>query len=147
MAACQPAASGWPPDALRGQPALVTGASSGIGRAVALALARAGADVVVNYFSNAEAADAVVAEIRQLSRRALAVQADVAQGDQMQALFAQAISEFGTLHTVICNAGQQPDAPFHGMTLEACDASHYVTGNSLFVDGGMAPYAGFADGG
>lgn len=106
------------PGALQGQPALVTGASSGIGRAVALALARAGADVVVNYSSNAEAAEVVVAEIRQLGRRAIAVQADVAREDQVQALFAQALAAFGTLHIVVCNAGLQRDAPFHEMTLE-----------------------------
>lgn len=106
------------PDALRGQPALVTGASSGIGRAVALALARAGADVVVNYAANAEAADAVVAEIRQLGRRAIAVQGDVAREDEVQALFAQAVEAFGTLHIVVCNAGLQRDAPLHTMTLE-----------------------------
>lgn len=110
--------SWWAPDALRGQPALVTGASSGIGRAVALALARAGADVVVNYSSNAQAADAVVTEILQLGRRAIAVRADVAREDEVQALFSQALEEFGTLHTVICNAGLQRDAPFKDMTLD-----------------------------
>jgi glucose 1-dehydrogenase len=103
---------------LAGQPALVTGGDSGIGRAIALALARAGADVAVNYRSNVEAADAVVDEIRGLGRRAVAVRADVSKEDEVEALFAQVIGEFGTLHTVVCNAGLQRDAPFHRMTLE-----------------------------
>lgn len=104
-------------NALLGQPALVTGASSGIGRAVALALAQAGADVVVNYAADNDAAEALVDEIRTLGRRAIAVQADVSQEAQVQALFDQAIAAFGTLHIVVCNAGLQRDAPFHSMTL------------------------------
>ena len=105
------------PVVLEGQPALVTGANSGIGRAVALALGRAGADVIVNYVTDPDAANAVVDEIRRGGRKALAVQADVSQEEQVEALFARAIAEFGTLHIVVCNAGLQRDAPFHEMTL------------------------------
>ena len=106
------------PCVLPGQPALVTGANSGIGRAVALALAEAGADVVVNYVTDPEAADAVVEEIRSRGRRALAIHADVSSEDDVEAMFAQAVAEFGTLHIVVCNAGLQRDAPFHEMSLQ-----------------------------
>jgi glucose 1-dehydrogenase len=103
---------------LVGQPALVTGANSGIGRAVALGLAQAGADVVVNYVTDPAAADEVVAEIIRMGRRAIAVQADVSKEDQVVSMFAQAISHFGTLHIVVSNAGLQRDAAFDQMTLE-----------------------------
>lgn len=106
------------PLVLRGQSALVTGANSGIGRAVALALAQAGADVVVNYVTDEPSAQAVVAEIRSSGRRALAIHADVSHEDEVTAMFAQAVAEFGTLHIVVCNAGLQRDAPFHEMTLQ-----------------------------
>lgn len=104
--------------ALKDQPALVTGASSGIGRAVALALAEAGAPVVVNYASGQEAAEAVVARIRGAGGEAIAIQADVSREDQVEAMFERAIAEYGTLHITVCNAGLQRDAPLHGMTLE-----------------------------
>ncbi|MEO6277691.1 SDR family oxidoreductase [Roseateles sp.] len=103
---------------LQGQPALVTGANSGIGRAVAIGLAQAGADVVVNYISHPEAADEVVAQIRAGGGRALAIKADVSREDEVEAMFERAIAEFGTLHITVCNAGLQRDAPFHSMTLE-----------------------------
>jgi glucose 1-dehydrogenase len=103
---------------LAGQPALVTGANSGIGRAVALGLARAGADVVVNYVTHPETAEEVVHEIEAMGRRAIALQADVSKEDEVEAMFAQAIASFGTLHIVVSNAGLQRDAPFDQMTLE-----------------------------
>ena len=103
---------------LHGQCALVTGASSGLGRATALAFGRAGADVVVNYAREAAAADAVVAELRALGRRAMALQADVSREADVDAMFARAVHELGTLHVVVCNAGLQRDAPFEQMTLE-----------------------------
>jgi glucose 1-dehydrogenase len=106
------------PQSLAGQAALVTGASSGIGRAVALAMARAGADVVVNYASNPDAAQAVVSDIARTGRRALAIHADVSQEAEVDAMFAQAVAEFRTLHIVVCNAGLQRDAPLTAMTLE-----------------------------
>ena len=102
---------------LTGQAVLVTGASSGIGRAVALEFAGAGADVAVNYSSNADAAEAVVADIRSLGRRAVAIRADVSQEQEVESMFAGAVKEFGTLHVVVCNAGLQRDALLHEMTL------------------------------
>ncbi|SAL09366.1 short-chain dehydrogenase/reductase SDR [Caballeronia sordidicola] len=103
---------------LAGQPALVTGANSGIGKAVALGLARAGADVIVNYVTDPEAAEEVAHEIESLGRRAIALQADVSKEDQVQAMFVRAIEHFGTLHIVVSNAGLQRDAPFDKMTLD-----------------------------
>lgn len=102
---------------LAGQQALVTGANSGIGRAVALGLARAGADVVVNYVTDPDAAQAVVSEIEAGGRRALALHADVSNEADVEAMFARAVAEFGTLHIVVCNAGLQRDAPLSSMTL------------------------------
>jgi glucose 1-dehydrogenase len=103
---------------LAGQPALVTGANSGIGKAVALGMAAAGADVVVNYVSNPEAAEEVAHEIDAMGRRVLAIRADVSREDEVIAMFAKAVDYFGTLHIVCSNAGLQRDSPFDQMTLE-----------------------------
>ena len=97
------------PAVLTGQPALVTGANSGIGRAVALGLAAAGADVVVNYVANPQAADEVAHQIEALGRRAIAIRADVSREDEVVAMFSQAVKHFGTLHVVCSNAGLQRD--------------------------------------
>ena len=102
---------------LSGQPALVTGANSGIGRAVALGLAQAGADVIVNYITDPDAAQEVVDQIKALGRRARAIKADVSNEADVQAMFAAAIEEFGTLHIVVSNAGLQRDAHYDEMTL------------------------------
>src|SRR2546427_4071275 len=82
---------------LRGQKALVTGANSGIGLGVALALGRAGADVVVNYVSGDETAQRVVEEIQQHDVRAYAHKADVSKEDRVQAMFQRMFDEFGTI--------------------------------------------------
>jgi glucose 1-dehydrogenase len=103
---------------LTGQTALVTGANSGIGRAVALGLARAGADVAINYVADPDAAEAVAQEIVALGRRATIVKADVSAEDQVESMFAEAVKAFGTLHIVVSNAGLQRDAPFEAMTLD-----------------------------
>ena len=103
---------------LQGQRAIVTGASSGIGRASAIALGMAGARVVVNYHSNAGAANAVVAEIRQHSVDAIAVSGDVGKPDECAALFDAARAHFGGVDILIANAGIQRDARFADMTLE-----------------------------
>ena len=103
---------------LEGQKALVTGANSGIGKAVAIALGRAGADVVVNYVSGPEAAEEAAETIRGFGVKALAVRADVSREDQVQAMFARTVEEFGTVDVLVANAGLQRDAPFERMTLQ-----------------------------
>jgi glucose 1-dehydrogenase len=103
---------------LAGQKALVTGASSGIGRAVALALGGAGAAVVVNYLSGDDEADAVVAAIKEKGSEALAVQADVSKEDQVQAMFGRMFEACGTIDILVNNAGLQKDARFEEMTLQ-----------------------------
>jgi NAD(P)-dependent dehydrogenase (short-subunit alcohol dehydrogenase family) len=85
--------------------ALVTGASRGIGRAIALELARLGHAVVVNYARNAAAADEVVRQISDSGGEALAVQADVAQSDDRQRLVAATLERFGRLDLLVNNAG------------------------------------------
>ncbi|HEY5225357.1 MAG TPA: SDR family NAD(P)-dependent oxidoreductase, partial [Methylovirgula sp.] len=106
------------PNVLHGQPALVTGANSGIGRAVALGLAAAGADVAINYITHPEAAEEVAHKIEAMGRRAMTIKADVSREDDVAAMFAQAIAHFGTLHISVSNAGLQRDAAFDDMTLE-----------------------------
>jgi len=103
---------------LNGQKALITGANSGIGRGIALALGEAGADVVVNYYSGDEAAEEVVNEIKGLGSKALAHKADVSKEDQVQAMFQLMFKEFGTIDILINNAGLQIDAPFDELTLK-----------------------------
>jgi glucose 1-dehydrogenase len=103
---------------LKGQKALVTGASSGIGRAIALELGKAGANVLVNYRGGAESAEDVVAEIRSRQGRAFSFAADVSDEGQVQAMFRQMIAEFGTIDILVANAGLQQDAPFDQMTLQ-----------------------------
>ena len=106
------------PPLLPRQPALVTGANSGIGRAVAIGLAKAGADVVVNYVAAPQDAEEVCHEIVALGRRAIAIKADVSKEDDVVAMFASAVKEFGTIHIAVSNAGLQRDAAFDQMTLE-----------------------------
>src|SRR3954453_6656199 len=84
------------PVVLEGQPALVTGANSGIGRAVALGLAKSGADVVVNYVTNPGTAEDVAHEIEAGGRRAMTVKADVSSEEEVKAMFARAVDHFGT---------------------------------------------------
>jgi glucose 1-dehydrogenase len=103
---------------LRGQKALVTGASSGIGRAVAIALAQAGADVVVNYHSGDEAAQRVVGEITDAGANAFAHMADVSREYAVLRMFDHARQEFGTVDILVANAGLQQDAPVADMTLD-----------------------------
>jgi glucose 1-dehydrogenase len=106
-----------PQKLLLGQKALVTGASSGIGRAIAVSLGDAGADVVINYVSDEEKAQALADEIRAKGSRAMAIRADVSDEAQVSAMFQEMISEFGTIDILVNNAGLQQDAPFHELTL------------------------------
>jgi glucose 1-dehydrogenase len=106
------------PVVLMGQKALVTGASSGIGKQVAIALGHAGADVVVNYVTDRDKAEEAVAEIgRRCGVQALAIQADVSDEAQVQAMFETMKRELGTVDILVNNAGLQKDAPFDEMTL------------------------------
>ena len=102
---------------LHGQKALVTGASSGIGRAIAIALGEAGADVVVNFVSGEEQAREVVAAINGHDSNGYAYQADVSDEAQVRAMFAKMIDELGTVDILVNNAGLQKDAPFDELTL------------------------------
>jgi glucose 1-dehydrogenase len=106
-----------PQKLLLGQKALVTGASSGIGRAIALSLGDAGADVVVNYVSGEDKAQELAEEIRAKGSRAMVVRADVSDEAQVTAMFGAMIAEFGTIDILVNNAGLQQDAPFHELTL------------------------------
>jgi glucose 1-dehydrogenase len=103
---------------LKGQKALVTGAASGIGKAVAIALGQAGADVVVNYVSGPEEAEEVARQAGGCGSRAYAHQADVADEKQVRAMFERMFDELGTIDILVANAGIQKDAPIEQMTLE-----------------------------
>jgi glucose 1-dehydrogenase len=102
---------------LVGQKALVTGASKGIGRGIAVAMAQAGADVLVNYFSDREGAEATADEVREAGGQALVVAADVAVEEQVQSMFAGMIETFGRIDILINNSGIQLNAPFDQMSL------------------------------
>src|SRR3954447_7918813 len=106
------------PIVLERQAALVTGANSGIGKAVALGLAAAGADVAVNYVVDPASAEEVAHAIEAAGRRAIAIKADVSNEDEVKSMFARAIDHFGTLHIAVNNAGLQRDAAFQDMTLD-----------------------------
>jgi len=103
---------------LKGLSALVTGANSGIGEAVAKALASEGAQVAVNYVVNEEEAKRVAQEIRDKNGIAIAIQADVSKEDEVRSMFAQMYKEFGTIDILVSNAGIQNDVDFVDMTLK-----------------------------
>jgi len=103
---------------LRGQKALVTGANSGIGESVAIALAQAGADVVINYIDGDDAANEVAARIEKAGVRAIAHKADVSNEAQVAEMFDNAVRSFGTIDILVANAGIQRDSTFADMTLE-----------------------------
>jgi 3-oxoacyl-[acyl-carrier protein] reductase len=103
---------------LQGKVAIVTGASRGIGKATALALAAQGAAVVVNYASSSGAADAVVAEIFQAGGSALALGADVSQSEDVDRLFEATIEKFGRIDVLVNNAGITRDTLLLRMKLE-----------------------------
>jgi glucose 1-dehydrogenase len=98
---------------LAGKVALVTGASAGIGRAAAFALAREGADVAINYLTFPDAAHELASEIRKLGRRALLFPVDVAQQDAVEAMIRQTVGELGHLDILVTSAVYSDREPFH----------------------------------
>jgi glucose 1-dehydrogenase len=104
---------------VEGQKALVTGANSGIGKAIAVALGRAGADVVVNFLHGRERAEAVARTIQESGSRAYAHRADVSSEKQVKEMFQKMFAEMGTVDILVNNAGLQKDAPLDEMTLDA----------------------------
>jgi glucose 1-dehydrogenase len=103
---------------LAGQRALVTGANSGIGRAIALELAQAGADVLVNYVTDETAANAVVEQIRAAGVSGLSYKADVSSEQQVAEMFKFMLAQLGTIDILVNNAGLQRDHAFPSMSLE-----------------------------
>jgi glucose 1-dehydrogenase len=103
---------------LKSQKALVTGGSSGIGKGIAIALAHAGADVVINYRSGGDAIPAIIADAQRCGSRVYGHQADVSDERQVQEMFQRMFDELGTIDILVNNAGLQQDAPFDQMTLK-----------------------------
>ncbi len=122
---------------LAGKHALITGASQGIGRATALALAREGADIAINHYPDPDGAhrrnaEAVAAEVHALGRRSLVLGADVAQEKPSADMVAQAIREFGALDILVNNAGILRDATLRNLTRQQWDDVLDVNLGSMF---------------
>jgi len=107
---------------LSGKRALVTGASRGLGKAIALTLARAGADVAITYEKSAQKAEAVAEEIRALGRNGVAIQADSGDPQAAQASVTQAVSQLGGLDILVNNAGIARGGPLESMSQADIDA-------------------------
>lgn len=105
-------------DTLHGQRALVTGGNGGIGAAVSLALAKAGARVLINYYSDEDEANRLVNEIAEHGGEAMAIQADVSKEDQVQAMYGEMLREWGSIDILVANAGIQLDAAFDELSLD-----------------------------
>jgi 3-oxoacyl-[acyl-carrier protein] reductase len=105
-------------NSLEGKTALVTGASRGIGAAIARRLAAEGADVAITYAKDAKAADTVVAAIHRSGRKALAVQADAANADAVKSAVEQIVKVLGHIDVLVNNAGTAIPKPFEETTLE-----------------------------
>lgn len=103
---------------LKNQTAVVTGGSSGIGKACAIALGEAGANVVINYVGNPSGANEAIEMIQHTGSSAIAIRADVSQQDQVQDMFRTAVDTFGTVDILVNNAGVQKDASFLNMSLK-----------------------------
>jgi len=113
-----PVPGGSVPELLVGQRALVTGASSGIGRCIALAYARAGADVAVNHSSSEEAAHEVADAIAEMGCDQIVHQADVSDVEEVRKMFDRVCDAFGSIDILVNNAGIQKDAPLTEMSVE-----------------------------
>lgn len=132
--------------ALAGKVALVTGAATGIGRAIALALARDGAAVVVNHNHTAQAAAKVVAEIEEAGGTATAIAADVSSQAEYQAMIEQVLAAFGGWHILVGNAAVAITKPFGELTEADFDLSYAVNVKGVF-HGLQLAWQHLADGG
>src|SRR5579885_3558215 len=112
---------------LTGKIALVTGSGQGIGRATAQRLAQAGADIIINYRSNASAAGEAKAYIEALGRRCLAIQADVSHEEEVARLFSEATQTLGPITILVNNAGTTRDKLILQMSLS--DFEHVIDSN------------------
>lgn len=118
---------------LKGRIALVTGASSGIGEAVARRLAAAGAAVVVNYRSHPKEAKKIVTEIKFAGGRAIAIHADMSKEREIKAMFARMFREFGAIDILINNAGIENKIPFLEMPVQDWDQVMAVNLRGVFL--------------
>ncbi len=118
---------------LAGKVALITGASSGIGKAIALEMGRRGAAVVVNYIGKPDAANQVVHAIEQESGKAIAIQADVSKADDVSGMIAETISKFGQIDVLVNNAGIEKESPFLQKPVEEWDRVIAVNLRGPFV--------------
>jgi NAD(P)-dependent dehydrogenase (short-subunit alcohol dehydrogenase family) len=118
---------------LKGQSILVTGGSRGIGRGVAVGLAREGADVAVNYVERADAAEEVVKEIESLGRRALAVKANVSKRDEVNAMVKTIVDAWGRIDVLVNNAGVIVFKDFFDTTEEDWDWIHSTNLKGSFL--------------
>ncbi|WP_420394486.1 glucose 1-dehydrogenase [Acuticoccus sp.] len=118
---------------LEGQVAVVTGASSGIGQASAIALAQRGAAVLVNYAHDEDGAEETVRRCSDLDARAVALKADVSREDEVRAMVAAAVEAFGAVDVMVANAGIQKDAAFTDLTLADWNAVLAVNLTGAFL--------------
>ncbi|WP_332739959.1 SDR family NAD(P)-dependent oxidoreductase [Hydrogenophaga sp.] len=118
---------------LAGQTALVTGASTGIGRAIAILLARAGARVVINHLQQPQEAAKVVQAIKNAGGQAVAISADVSDGAAVQRLVAEALHTVGDLHILVNNAGIIQEKPFLDTTDDDWDRMMATDLKSVFL--------------
>ncbi len=117
---------------LRGKVALVTGGDQGIGRGIALRLAREGADVAVGYRANREGAEEVVRQIQAAGRRGVAIQADLTRVPDARRLVSDAVGQLGGLEILVNNAGLERRADFWDVTEEAYDLVLHVNLKGVF---------------
>jgi enoyl-[acyl-carrier protein] reductase III len=118
---------------LEGKVALITGSGQGIGRGIALRLARAGADIVVNFFRHRPTAEETAEMIRALGRKALVVKAHVGDVEQLQGLFDATRQEFGGLDIFVANAASGLPQPISTVDLKGWDWSMNINARSLFL--------------
>ncbi|MEO6904223.1 MAG: SDR family oxidoreductase [Bacteroidia bacterium] len=100
------------------QTVLITGANSGIGKAIAIAMGQAGANVIVNYYSDEDSAMSVLDTIKKAGGKGAIIKADVSKEEEVVSMFDNAIKQFGTLDILVNNAGIQKDSKFSEMSLK-----------------------------